>query len=216
VSERSQAGGSSDGPTRDDTIGFSIAVPDSWFEIDLRPVTRDASIATLVGDRVADVPELRAHRATITRLLRKQARTAADGGAVYCACMLEPTAEGSLPASVTVTLAPGPLAGGADAERFTALLESLQVKDPKNDDDTWSRVTTVDIPGIGTCARQLGVEDIDLPDGAGWIRVVLMQTFVIMAGRNRVIIVSCSSPVLPVADAWFDVFDAITSTLRLV
>ena len=57
------------------------------------------------------MPELREHRATITRMLRKQARTAADGGALYCACMLEPTDEGSLPASVTVTLAPGPQAG---------------------------------------------------------------------------------------------------------
>jgi hypothetical protein len=47
------------------------------------------------------------------------------------------------------------------------------------------------------------------------IRVVLMQTFVIQPGRNRVIIVSCSSPVLPIADAWFDVFDAITGSLRL-
>lgn len=36
-------------------------------------------------------------------------------------------------------------------------------------------------------------------------RVVLMQTFVLLPARNRVVIVSCSSPVLPIADAWFDV-----------
>lgn len=43
-----------------------------------------------------------------------------------------------------------------------------------------------------------------------------MQTFVILPSRNRVIIVSGSSPVLPIADAWFDMFDAITGTLRLI
>jgi hypothetical protein len=214
VSEPARSGGPADGKL--DAIGFSLAVPSSWFEIDLRPSTRDASIATLVSERVSAVPELREHRATIARLLRKQARTAAEGGAVYCACMLETTEAGSLPASVTVTLAPGPLAGGDDTERFNALVDSLQVKDARTDEDTWSRVTVVDIPDVGSCARQLGIEDIDLPENAGWIRVVLMQTFVVLPDRNRVIIVSCSSPVLPLADSWFDMFDAITGTLRLV
>jgi hypothetical protein len=215
VTHLSQSG-ESEGAAGDLPIGFSIAVPSSWFEIDLRPATRDSSIATLVGDRVSAVPELREHRATITRMLRKQARTAAEGGAVYCACMLETSAAGSLPASVTVSLAPGPLAGGDDPDRFAALLDSLQVKEAKSEDDTWSRVTIVDIAGVGKCARQLGMEDVELPEGAGWIRVVLMQTFLVLPGRNRVIIVSCSSPVLPIADAWFDMFDAITGTLRLV
>jgi hypothetical protein len=197
-------------------LGFAIAVPGSWFEIDLRPATRDTSIGSLVAERVRDVPELREHRGTITRMLRRQARTAAEGGAVYCACMVEPTDEGALPASITVTLAPGPLAGGDDEARFDALVASLTAKEPKNDDDTWSRVSTVTIPEIGRCARTHGIEDIDLPDNAGWIRVVSMQTFAALPGRNRVVIVSCSSPVLPLADAWFDVFDAITGTLRLV
>jgi hypothetical protein len=197
-------------------VGFSIIVPDSWFELDLHAATREASISALVDARVTPIPELREHRATITRLLRRQARTAADGGAVYCACMVEPTEDGPLPASLTVTFAPGPLAAGDDADRFAALVDSLQTKEPKDADDTWSRVTTVDIPELGPCARQYGVEDVDLPDGAGWLRVVLMQTFVVLPGRNRVAIVSASSPVLPLADAWFDVFDAVTGTLRLV
>jgi hypothetical protein len=204
------------GELRPDPLGFSVAVPSSWFEIDLRPSTRDASIAALVDERVSTVPSLREHRGTITRILRKQARTAAEGGAVYCACMVEPTDDGSLPASVTLTVAPGPLAGGDDGERFAAVVDSLQTKQRKSDDDTWSTVTTVQIPEVGPCARQYGVEDIDLPENAGWVRVVMMQTFVVLPGRNRVVIVSCSSPVLPLADAWFDVFDAITGTLRFV
>jgi hypothetical protein len=205
----------SSGPPRD-PLGFSIAVPDSWFELDLHVATREASIAALVDDRVSPVPELREHRGTITRMLRRQARTAADGGAVYCACMVEPTEDGPLPASLTVTFVPGPLAVGDDADRFASLVDSLRTKNPKDGDDTWSRVTTVDLPELGPCARQYGVEDVDLPDGAGWLRVVMMQTFVVLPGRNRVVVVSASSPVLPLADAWFDVFDAITGTLRLL
>jgi hypothetical protein len=197
-------------------LGFSLSVPDSWFEIDLRPATRDASIGTLVDTRVSGVPELREHRTLITRQLRRQARRAAEGGAVYCACMVEPTDEGPVPASLTVTVAPGPLAGRGDDASFDALLGSLRRKQAVSEDDTWVEVSTVTIPGLGRCARTHGVEDVDLPDQTGSLRVVLMQTFVPVPGRNRVVIVSASSPVLPLAEGWFDVFDAITGTVRLL
>jgi hypothetical protein len=198
------------------SVGFSLSVPDSWFEIDLRPATRNPAVATLVDTRVSGIPELRRHRTAITRQLRRQVRAAAEGGAVYCACMVEPTDEGPIPASLTVTIAPGPLAGRGAEARFDALLASLTTKEAASEDDTWAEVSTVEIPGVGVCARTHGVEDVELPDHGGLLRVVLMQTFIPVPGRNRVVIVSASSPVLPLAAGWFDVFDAITGTVRLL
>jgi hypothetical protein len=152
----------------------------------------------------------------ITRELRRQLRVAAEGGAVFCACMVEPTEDGPIPASLTVTIAPGPLGGRDDEARFGALLASLRAKDAASEEDTWTEVSTVQIPGVGRCARTHGVEDVELPDHAGRLRVVMMQTFIPVPGRNRVVIVSASSPVLPLAAGWFDVFDAITGTVRLL
>ncbi len=195
--------------------GFSLTVPASWFELDLRPQTRDAGIRALVQDRLREQPELAEHRTTVTTLLRRQARQAWDAGAVYCACMVEPTQDGPITGAVTVSLVEGPAGAGTGPDRLPALIDRLQVKEAAGPDDTWTRVEVVSVEGAGRCARTAGVEDVDLPDGAGWVRTVLMQTFVPLPGDRRVLLLTCSSPVLPLADVLLDLFDAVSSTLRL-
>jgi hypothetical protein len=65
---------------------FSLRLPASWFELDVRPATRDGSIAAAVAERVVTQPDLREHRTELTRVLRRQARDAWEAGAIYCAC----------------------------------------------------------------------------------------------------------------------------------
>lgn len=199
------------------TLGFSLTVPPSWFEIELRPGRRDEALRALVEERVRAQPELWEQRSGITRLLREQARRAWDAGAVYCSSMVEPTDEGPITAAVTVSIVTGPLdASSDDPDRVTPLLERLAVKEPADEDDTWSRPGVVQIEDVGPCARTSGVEDLVLPEDAGWVRSVVMQTFVPVPGQRRLLLVSCSSPVLPLAEELLDLFDAVTSTLRLV
>lgn len=213
----------SGGPAFDTGIGFAIQVPDGWYEIDLRPATRDASAAELVRRRMADAPELRERRGDIVRLLRQQAASAWDAGAVFCAVLAEPVADGLLPASVTVSFMRGPLDADSGAQdRVAPLIAPLAVKRPKKDGDTWTKVTSVELPKAGHAARSYGVEDVHDPGaspegiGAGRaIRVVTMQTYVPVPDVNRVAIVSCSSPALELAPALHDVFDAVTGTFAL-
>lgn len=201
----------------EDRLGFSLTVPDSWFELDVRPAIRDAAIQALVRERLVAQPELWTHRSEVVRLLRRTARQAWQSGARYCAALVLPTADGPLTAAVTVTL----LAAPADApqpelDRVEDLLHRLTPRPARQDDEPWTQVGVVELPEVGTAARSHGVEDVELPDGAGWIRSVLMQTFVPVPGTAHVLLVSCSSPVLPLAETWFDLFDAITGTFRLV
>lgn len=204
-------------PAVEPGVGFSVTVPSTWFEIELSPSTRDASIRTLVDERVSEIEELRPHRATIVRLLRRQARDAWAAGARYCACMVEPTDEGPITASATVSVVTGPLGTRPDDPAYAAaLVAPLREKEPAHDDDTWSRVAPVDVPGGGPGARTWGLEDVDLPDGAGWVRVVQMMQLVPVPGVNRVVILTCSSPVVALAEPLLDMFDAICGTLRLV
>jgi hypothetical protein len=199
-----------------EALGCTLTVPDAWFDIEVRPGRRDAAISALVRARVIDQPELWPHRAAITRLLREHARRAYDAGARYCAVLVEPTDDGPITAAVTLSVVDGPLdASSSDADRVTPLLERLRVKEAAGDEDTWSQPGVVQIEGVGRCARTAGIEDLVLPENAGWVRSVVLQTFVPVPGDRRILLVTCSSPVLPLANELLDLFDAITATLRL-
>ncbi|MFI0506269.1 hypothetical protein ACH3WN_25990 [Streptomyces albogriseolus] len=201
--------------------GFRIKVPESWWEFDVRPESRDDSIHRMVSERVRAHPELEPHRDTFVSFLRKAAADAWKSGALYCGCMAE-SFGGDTPitGSVTVSLVGGRTSKGdplpTDPEAVTA---QLAVKEAKREGDSWRKVTTVDIPGVGPAARTYGIEDVPVPgDELGrTIRAVLMQTFIPVPGQEgKVALVAGSSQVLDLAESFFDIFDAITSTFRFV
>ncbi len=193
---------------------FSIMVPDTWFEIDLHPATRKQSIDALVRARTRGVPELYEQRGTIAKVLRDAAREASSSGAVFCAVMVEAVEGAGLTASVTVSVLPSPVEGSAAPTAVPAIMAKLSEKQASSATDTWAKVTLVEIPGVGQAARSYGVEDIDMPGGAGWVRATTMQTFVPVPGSPQVVLVGCSSPNTVLVDALHDLFDAISGTFR--
>jgi hypothetical protein len=195
-----------------DATGFGINVPDSWFEVDLQPDTRNNSINDLVTERLREVPELYEHRAALSRALRSAARSAFAGGAVYCGTMVQGLGDAVLTATITVSLVESP-DENAGAEAIARQLTAIAKGGP---DTPWREVVSVELPHVGRVPRTQGVEDVTMPEGSGWIRTVLMQTFVPVPGGqvNRVALITCSSPILPLADELLDLFDAVTSTFR--
>ncbi|MFD7765508.1 hypothetical protein [Streptomyces sp. NPDC059787] len=201
--------------------GFRIKVPESWWEFDVRPESRDDSVHRMVNERLRAHPELAPHRDTYISFLRKAAADAWKSGALYCGCMAE-SFGGDTPitGSVTVSLVGGRTSKGDPLPTDPAAVAAqLAVKEAKKAGDSWRKVTTVDIPGTGPAARTYGIEDIPVPgDELGrTVRAVLMQTFVPVPGQEgKVALVAGSSQVLDLADSFFDIFDAITSTFRFV
>ncbi|MDT0310358.1 hypothetical protein RM780_25910 [Streptomyces sp. DSM 44917] len=199
--------------------GFRISVPDSWWEFDLRPETRDDSIRRMLDERIRVQPEFAPHRDTIGAFLRRQAREAWESGAVYCGCMAQSFGGGPpVTAAVTVSLIGARTSKGeilpTDPAAIAGQLGTRQAKKPG---DAWREVTTVDIKEVGPAARTRGVEDISVPGDTRTVRAVLMQTFIPVPGdQQAVALVSGSSQVLDLADSFFDVFDAITSTFRFI
>jgi hypothetical protein len=190
-------------------IGFSLNLPDSWFELDVRRSTRDASIRLLVESRVREQPELWEHRSDIIRLLRRQARDAADAGAIYCACFVMVVGDGIIPGSMTVTLLPPPPAGSSP----DSVAELMPSKEAAHEGDTWSTRSVIDVSGIGRVVRTHGVADVQLSGGA--VRSILAQTFVSLDNR-RMLMVSAASPAIDLAEPLLELFDAVADTLRLV
>lgn len=197
--------------TADDNAGFSIRVPESWFELDVRPATRDGNITLLVEQRIREVPELWEHRGELVRLLRRQARDAWESGAVYCACFALVLDDSVVPGSITVSVIPPPPAG-AGAE---AIAEQLPTRDAAEDGDRWMSRSMVDLEGIGRVPRSQGVTDVRLPDGSGWIRMIVMQTFIPLDSQ-RLLLVGAASPAVDLAEPLLELFDAVTGTLVLV
>lgn len=205
----------SGGPVLDTGLGFSIGVPAAWFEIDLHPATRDASVSAMVRRRVADVPALSEHRGVITRLFRQFAKSAWESGAAYCAAMAEPAEDGIVSATITVSVLRGPLdADSDDRDRIGPLLAPFRAKEPASPQDTWTEVITTSLASGSRAGRVCAVEDVEV-DPPHRMRMVTMQTFVPVPHQNRVVLVSCSSPASGLAVALLDLFDAITGTLRM-
>lgn len=192
--------------------GFSITVPDSWFELELHPDARNTAISKLVDERLADVPDLYQHRSALNRVMRETARRAYDGGARFCGTMVTVVGETIMSATVTVTIVDAP-DGQAAADAITP---HLTARPRRGADSLWREVESVELTGAGRVPRTRGVDDVTLPDGAGWVRSLIMQTFVPFPGPDpaRVALITGSSPVLALETEFFDVFDAVTGTFR--
>ncbi|WP_030265010.1 hypothetical protein [Streptomyces violens] len=199
--------------------GFHIKVPKSWWEFDIRPASRDDTIRQLVNERVRQRPELAEHRDAFSSFLRKAARDAWQSGALYCGCMAE-SFGGAAPvtASVTVSVIGAQTDDGEILPTDPQLIaQQISPRKAKREGDAWREVTTVEIPQVGPVARTRGIEDITIPGDERTVRAVLMQTFIPVPDQHgTVALVSGSSQVLDLADSFFDMFDAITSTFRFV
>ncbi|KUL21664.1 hypothetical protein [Actinoplanes awajinensis] len=195
-----------------DPTGFAITVPESWFEIDVHPDTRNSALSALVNERVRNVPALAPHRTALTRALRGVARSAYANGVAYCAAMVQGFDEALLTASVTVSIVRNP-----DQDTGpSAIADQLRPLPRSGADGPWREVVQAELPGIGPVARTRGVTDVVLPEGEGWIRSVAMQTFVPFPGPHaeRIAVITGSSPILPLTDDLLDLFDAVTGTFR--
>ncbi|MFG3209130.1 hypothetical protein [Streptomyces tendae] len=200
-------------------IGVSLSVPESWWEFDIRPEGREATIRALVDERLDETPELGPYRADLTAMLRKMAKDAHDSGALYLGCMAENFDGVPLTATVTVSvLGAKNKQGVALSTDPRAIADSLRTITARREGDAWREVTTVDLPEAGPAARTYGVEDVPVAQGdSRTLRVVLTQTYVPVPGTtDQVVLVSGASPVLDLAEAFHDIFDAVTGTFRFV
>jgi hypothetical protein len=78
------------------------------------------------------------------------------------------------------------------------------------------RVTTVDLPGVGKVARITGTEEASLTADTS-AHMLTMHTVVPIPNSERdYLIVTCTSPNLPLKDAVYELFDAISGTFRFV
>ena len=198
-----------------------ILVPSSWYEFDIHPATRDASIREVVRARVRERPELAEHRADLVRTLRRVADEAWTGGVLYFGAMAEIDDEVPLTASLTISVldARDEASGGSLASGGPQGIVSVLKQIPRGSrpTDPWRRVRLVDLPDAGQAARTEGIDDVEIPRDNRSARMVMAQTFVpFPAGDPRVAVISAATPQLSLAEPMLELFDGIASTFRFI
>lgn len=197
-------------------VGVYLAVPPSWYEFDIHPATRDQAIRRLVTARAKENEAVADQREAVVRSLKKLARDAWAGGAVYCACMAENLATTPLVASVSISILRAGTGGGPLSTAPADIARALGGKRARSAHDTWRTATLVDLPHAGSAARVHGIDDVSFPGDARTLRMVQTQTFVPVPDSDYVAVIAGASPVLDLAAAFHDLFDAVTSTFRFV
>jgi hypothetical protein len=191
--------------------GYTLRVPDSWWEFDVWRATRTGDLARLVDSRIAADRALAPHRGVLLKLLRDAAAHAERHGARFCAVSADPVdGAGTLLAIAMVfeTAAPPGLTGvEAIAGRITA-------RAPAPGSPSWRRVEIVDVPA-GRAVRVSGVERTDM-GGGRCLDTVTMQTLVPVPDGDEVLNVVLTSPQVPLAEPMLDLFEAVSDTLSFV
>lgn len=197
---------------------FSIGVPGDWMvlPLDLDPRTRDQRIKRLVEDRVGKQDKLAPlRRQTVVQLRKSAAETVNAGG--FFAAMHSRIADGRpMSASVTVSLLPltkdadgnvlsdaeeiaATLAAGAGSKKGIVLEHSV-----------------TDLP-IGRAARlrRRTSSGIHGTDGRE-VESESVQFYVPFPDFSRTLALVFSTPILPLADAYAELFDTMATTAKWI
>ncbi|MFI8423582.1 hypothetical protein [Streptomyces sp. NPDC085479] len=185
---------------------FGIGIPENWTEYDLHGDT----LAERRAEMLRHAPR-KETRDAVNQAFRS-ARRIMDGarrrGAVYAAGTTTMYEDGLLMAGLMIFSVSPP--AGAD---FSArgLAREFSAAGGRRREGTSRTLTTQTLPGVGPVGRMAGIEETEIADGVS-SRLVVTHTFVPVPGGERVLVITCFSPNIPLAEPLYDLFDAITST----
>ncbi|MEV6747905.1 MULTISPECIES: hypothetical protein [unclassified Streptomyces] len=187
---------------------FGIAIPENWTEYDLHGDTLAERRAEML--RHAPQKETRDAINHTFRSARRIMEGARRRGAVYAAGTTAMYEDGLLMAGLMVfSVKPPPgedFSAKGIAEQFSAT--------GRRRENTTRTLTTATLPGVGPVGRMVGIEETEIADGVSY-KMVMTHTFVPVPGGERVLVITCFSPNIPLAEPLYDLFDAITSTFAL-
>lgn len=188
---------------------FTITTPDDWVVLDLDPDTNRHSTRRLIERSEPNtVASLSPTGIGLARLLEQAADQARSRGAVLASVYARSFEDQAVSASFTaaVTKAATGSGAGADAALVAACLE----RDPGGR-DTITETAVVTLPA-GDAARVRRSVVVDVAGHS--LTTTVVQYFVPVPGCALMIVLTFSTPVLPLADAFVALFDAVAETLE--
>ncbi|MFI1393700.1 hypothetical protein [Streptomyces sp. NPDC020681] len=204
-------------PTVSAPTHYFLKFPESWWNLDLDPSTRDASIRRGIQANLAMSGGAKAGPEqvdSLVRAARKSARSAHARGALQMAGVFDLFEDGStlIGTSMVLRVVPPP----EEPPELVDLMLAYAVRNaklPLGKNTPGNQTDMIDLPYAGPAGRVTSVEDIDFY-GKGWVRMAMLQTVVPIPGTADFLVIAGSTPNLTLMEPFFEVFDAIAETLR--
>jgi len=184
--------------------GFELRTPEDWVDFSVGDEASENRVANEVWTRAREAGFTEQQAGQYAEQLRRSVRQARNAGAVHAAGTFQVYEDGPLTATVLVSVV-NPPATGDILGALTAVVQPVRA------DGTWRRVSTAQIPAIGTVGRVHGIQNVT-QDGAT-MRCAVMHTVVPLPGTANVLVVTGSSPNIAEAKELFELFATITATL---
>jgi hypothetical protein len=195
---------------------YTLKYPARWAHLDLDPNTRDASIRRRIEEQAERAgPEVSREQVdSLIREVRKSAREAYAQGALQVGYLLVFLPDGStlnatamvlrtrIPEGEPNDLAQMMLAGGVRNNRTTVGRGS-----------ELHRVEIMELPEVGSVGRMTSVEDFDY-SGQATVRSAVHQVLIPVPSSRDLMVLASTTPNLPLAEKFFEVFDAIAESFR--
>lgn len=190
---------------------FLLDIPDLWQQVDLSGEELARTRAKALAS--TDDPREKARINDMFRQGRQVTRAARKSGALLAAQTATMYAEGLFMAYGMVFAVTTPT-----GQELTLPVLSVQVGvssatgvAPKD-----RLITSVKVPHVGTAARVTGTEVTRLTGDID-VKLLTMHTMMPVPGDPQdFLVVTLASPILPLKNEVYDLFDAITSTFRFV
>ena len=196
----------------DQDIHFSMAIPDDWERLDLTGKGRRDYARAQAQRAVEQIPALAGKRKVIEDKLYRELTSSWAKGVRYGAAMAQPTADGILDASITVSILPEP-PHHDDESVFEAISATVHENDEDSDGDDESDVSMINLPRAGRAVRVFGHRTLHPGEDSRSLKYSVLQTFVPFGGR--VVMVMGFTFSSDVEDQLFELFDLITGTLSV-
>jgi hypothetical protein len=222
---------------------FRVLLPATWMILPLAPEGRHQKIRRLVRRRVGTSDELAGARYQAALELERAAEAAVDAGVFFAATYDELFEDVPVSASLTVSvtptglstgspdrsnLPPGDVSGDAprgqegqegqdqpEGERDRSQLAQLMVERLEKDRTDHHELSVREIPlGPAVRCRSHARAELYGSDGRE-LRPATLQYLVPLASSDHMLVMSFSTPILPLADRFAELFDAMARTARI-
>ncbi|MFI1105251.1 hypothetical protein [Streptomyces melanogenes] len=195
---------------------FTLSYPKSWWTLDLDSNTRDAAIRRKIEAQAPGEGVDRELLDSLVRATRKTAREAHAQGALQVAGMIQFIDSGAVLSATTLVMrVTPPEDSSTDLAELLIPVALKNAENPMGRGTRANRVEMVELPEVGSAGRATSIEDIDYW-GRGTVRTAAMHTVVPVPHSRDFLVVSCLTPNLSLVETFFDLFDAISGTLRFL
>ncbi|MFE3549688.1 hypothetical protein ACFXN2_13530 [Streptomyces kronopolitis] len=197
--------------------GYTLRFPDSWWQLDLDPSTRDASIRRRIESEVEQAPQLSREQVdALIRTTRRIAREAHAQGALRASGMLRILRAGSGPLVLSATTVVLRISVPEDESEDLAdlvMAAGMQLGTAAEGSGLPpGEVELVDLPHVGAVGRISRIEDVDHHGKP--VPTAVRHTLIPVPNSRDYLVLASSTPNVDLADQFYDVFDAIAESFR--